>query len=839
MNKTIYVALFVLFNVINCKAQFQVYTFSQFQGTYTAITGGTVYGDQTTDDQVFVNPAVPLGNAVGTNGTGLPIGFNFYINGNIYDRIGINANGFIMLGQTTATPSIVSQLSTPFAPISASTIANSNLQYKVVAFGCDIQANGNGEIRLETLGTAPNRTMVVQWTNYRKYNNTGDNFNFQIRLCETSNNIEVVYGSFTNNATTGIAQVGLRGYALTDFNNRFVNAINVWSTSAAGITNTTIANFNSVLLPSTGQVYRWVPPPPCTTTPVSNTVQASISTICPGGSSTLSLINTYSLTGITYNWLASTTSSTGPFTNIAGAGTPILYASNISANTWYQCAIACVNGGSSYYASPVQVITTAAIINQVPYLEDFENILVNNQFPNCSWTASQPSVICQTYTAANTNNRIPNSGSKFASFKSGTTVPGDLFYSNGIQLNAGVTYSANVWYITDGNAGWNELSLLYGASQFSANLTPVATVSNAPIVLNNVVYKPLGGVITVTASGIYYLAVRCRGVSSPAQYLSFDDLSVTLPCSLNQPTLNLTVSSNTVCSGNPVTLIANGLTTYTWSTGATGSTLTVSPGSSGTYSVAGTKSLTGCNDFASTYITVYPSPLVSVFCPSPAVCPGSTLNLIAFGASNYFWSNGSNLAGTVISPTIATTYSVIGTSVDGCVNTATTQVTILPTPTAAVLQSAQAICRGESATLTASGALTYQWYSNSGWLIGSMVLVSPLSNMVYTLVATAANGCTTSALANLQVNSCTALQEFTSGNDGLTIYPVPFKNELTIAIENSGSKQLTITDLSGRIVFEKVLIDQVSNLNLSWLNTGTYLILLDGRLARKIIRLPE
>ncbi|MDZ4122210.1 MAG: hypothetical protein U1C33_07290, partial [Candidatus Cloacimonadaceae bacterium] len=87
------------------------YNFSATDGTYTPITTGTVYGNTTTDDQRFVDPAVPLGGTT-LIGTGLPIGFDFMYLGIVYDRVGINANGWISLGQSTLGASSVNMSST-------------------------------------------------------------------------------------------------------------------------------------------------------------------------------------------------------------------------------------------------------------------------------------------------------------------------------------------------------------------------------------------------------------------------------------------------------------------------------------------------------------------------------------------------------------------------------------------------------------------------------------------------------------------------------------------------------------------------------------------------------
>ena len=94
----------------------------------------------------------------------------------------------------------------------------------------------DSEIRYETLGTTPNQVFVDPVEELPPYGATGDIYNYQIRLYETSNLVEVVYGAFTQNATARTSQVGLRGASNTDFNNR--TSTGAWTASTAGAINT-------------------------------------------------------------------------------------------------------------------------------------------------------------------------------------------------------------------------------------------------------------------------------------------------------------------------------------------------------------------------------------------------------------------------------------------------------------------------------------------------------------------------------------------------------------------------------------------------------------------------
>jgi hypothetical protein len=74
----------------------------------------------------------------------------------------------------------------------------------------------------------------------------------------------------------------------------------------------------------------------------------------------------------------------------------------------------------------------------------------------------------------------------------------------------------------------------------------------------------------------------------------------------------VTATSATICAGNTATLTANGASTYTWSNGAVGGTMTVSPTSSTTYSVTGTSTV-GCSNVNTASVFV-PTPV------TPAIC---------------------------------------------------------------------------------------------------------------------------------------------------------------------------------------------------------------------------
>lgn len=234
--------VFMLFlGVGSLSAQVANMNFSSGFGTYTPITGGSTVGTTTTDDESFVDPAVPAGATLAVTGPGLPIGFNFVYNGTTFDRFGINANGWIFLGQSALTPSVANGANS-YTPLSATTTTTpAILRNRIAPFARDLQAQATAEIRYETLGSAPNRILVVQWTNYSRWSSlppTGDTINFQIRLHEGSNAIHFVYGRVLVTAATTV-ELGLGGTANTDFTNRAIASD--WTSSLRGTVNTATA----------------------------------------------------------------------------------------------------------------------------------------------------------------------------------------------------------------------------------------------------------------------------------------------------------------------------------------------------------------------------------------------------------------------------------------------------------------------------------------------------------------------------------------------------------------------------------------------------------------------
>lgn len=192
------------------------------------------------------------------------------------------------------------------------------------------------------------------------------------------------------------------------------------------------------------------------------------------------------------------------------------------------------------------------------------------------------------------------------------------------------------------------------------------------------------------------------------------------------PMPTVTVNSTTLCSGQTATLIANGASTYSWSSGTTSNLLVVSPSISTTYSVIGINAT--CTNTTSAFVNIFSSPTLAV---SPStICAGETTTLMVSGANSYLWNTGQTTHTITVNPITSTTYSVSGTS-GLCNNSTTVNVTVNQLPSVTVLS--QTICIGQSATLIANGAASYSWSNTS---LNNTLIVNPNATSVYTVTGT-------------------------------------------------------------------------------------------------------
>ncbi|MEZ4792877.1 MAG: T9SS type A sorting domain-containing protein, partial [Gelidibacter sp.] len=192
-----------------------------------------------------------------------------------------------------------------------------------------------------------------------------------------------------------------------------------------------------------------------------------------------------------------------------------------------------------------------------------------------------------------------------------------------------------------------------------------------------------------------------------------------------------------ICEGSSTTLTATGGASYIWSTGATTSSITVNPASTTTYSVTALGLLGINSDTDQVTVTVDPLPTVGAGA-DVTINAGESTTLTATGGSTYVWSTGATTPSISVSPAATTTYTVTGTTANGCSASDTVTVTVLTGGTVTASAGPDvSICEGDSTTLTATGGASYLWSTGA---TTSSITVNPNSTTTYSVTAYNATG---------------------------------------------------------------------------------------------------
>ncbi len=343
----------------------------------------------------------------------------------------------------------------------------------------------------------------------------------------------------------------------------------------------------------------------------TNTTNALNLNICSGKSSTL----TASGTG-TINWFSTSTSTT-----VLNSGTSFITPTLTAGTyTYYAEALTC--------ASSLTRTAITITVNSIP------GITVN----------SGSICIGKTFTM------VPAGGVSYT-------------YSSGSNT---VSPTVNSTYTVIGASAQGCTNTI--TSTVTINATPTINVSGGSVCPGgSFTFNPTGANTYTYSNGQIVTPVATTNYTitgSSAQGCTATPVVATVVY-----TNNLTVSIgglNTVCNGQPITLTANGASTYTWSTGSTSSIITPSPTTNTTYSVVGSSGT--CSNNAVVSITVNPNPTVTAISSTSLICTGQTTTLTASGANSYVWNPSGSGSTIVISPTVTSSYTVIGTGANGCLN---------------------------------------------------------------------------------------------------------------------------------------------------------------------------
>jgi gliding motility-associated-like protein len=499
--------------------------------------------------------------------------------------------------------------------------------------------------------------------------------------------------------------------------------------------------------------------------PAPPTVTASSSSVCIGGTATLTV--NAPIAGTTYSWTPST-------------GTP---------GTGNTFTVTIPNGSLNPFT--VDVTSTAANCTGVAATTS----IAVNQLPTPS-ISNSTSQICNL--TSTTLTVTPNTGGySYQWGNAGGAIVGAP--KDTLTVSAAGVYSVTVTNTVTGcqastsNNGTITVNPLPIIDVTDVNSTPsncnspTGTITNITYTVNgtgtyvwtdNATGNVVGGntpTLSNVPAGNYCVQITDAN-TCVKKFCSIPVINAGAPA---QPVLTASLQDTIYCNGTgpktlTVTVANSGTVTPTVNWYDASNAILISNSNTytpvslpvGTTTLYVTATANGCSSTGKPVtITINPLPTYTLTGNSYTVCAGGsqTLTISGTGINTYTWSpaatlTGVNTANPTASPTATTVYSVTGTDANGCSNNtpATASVNVIASPNLVLSAGSYSICTGSSQTLSASGVSTYTWLPATN-LTGANTatpVANPTTTTVYTVTGTS-NGCAPSAplTLTLTVNS--------------------------------------------------------------------------------------
>ena len=310
-----------------------------------------------------------------------------------------------------------------------------------------------------------------------------------------------------------------------------------------------------------------------------------------------------------------------------------------------------------------------------------------------------------------------------------------------------------------------------------------------------------------------------------------DSVTVTV---LDVPVITVQASQNNVCGGTPVILSANGAANYVWSTGQTGSMITVAPLITTTYTVTGI-SENGCTAVNGITLTMIPGPNVVLTGLDPLYCTNAEPAVLTGIPVGGIFS-GPGVAGGKFYPTLAgqglhqVVYSYINSF--GCTGSDTLFTTVVGIAESINLGTDLELCPHEEFVLDAGPGYEHYFWSTgdttrTATLRGNMYF--PGTTRTITVIATLQE-CSVSGSVELLVRNDCYIGIGEQAVETVRVQPNPSSGIFAIQhLEGSGELQVSIFDGRATNVYNGIFEDCTSDgnqcsIDLSHLPKGVYTV---------------
>jgi hypothetical protein len=279
------------------------------------------------------------------------IGFTFYYMGQTCTTFSIGTNGLLDVANVTPMNFLSGAYSSDNTTFSSYTTPTLTA---VAPLYDDLWLTGNpgtqaaldASFKYQLTGSSPNRVLTVEWINLQAFGSSTGALNFQVKLYEGSNKIEILYGTMTAGSVALTYTVGINGLSMSNppQGSELLTLQNTTTWAFDYIAMNTLAT-----MPSAGDQFIFTP----------------LYTTSPSAPTTLSFSN-IGQTALQVNWVDNSSTETGFFVyrstdnlNFTRAGVVLsttrtttstgysYYATGLSPSTTYFFRVSAANEGSA------------------------------------------------------------------------------------------------------------------------------------------------------------------------------------------------------------------------------------------------------------------------------------------------------------------------------------------------------------------------------------------------------------------------------------------------------------------------------------------------------------
>jgi hypothetical protein len=340
------------------QAQVDTYQFVAAQGTFTPLPATAI--------QLY---AVQLDDAISG---AVPLGFSFAFDGVSYTNAYVSSNGFLSFNSAAGAASSNS-LAMPWV----------SEQPLLAPLWDDLSGSDpSSAAHYQTAGTAPNRVFTMEWRNWKwDYNAATPAVSFQVKLYETTNQVEFIYRPEAGSTNFPSASIGIVGTGTpADF-------LSLNTTTATPSASYLFETATLSTVPAAGQRYTFTPQLPSScptprnlTQTAATTTTARVSWTVASGGGTFSI--NYGLPGFIPGTGGQTVTSTTSAVTLTG----------LTPGTEYQFYVTQLCGTTPSNRSPIGTFRSdcvAPLYAPLPFSETFDSNWLSRcntrDVPSNSW----------------------------------------------------------------------------------------------------------------------------------------------------------------------------------------------------------------------------------------------------------------------------------------------------------------------------------------------------------------------------------------------------------------------------------------------------------------------